>query len=153
MNVCNDLWSIRRYASWLNDTKCIFQGGLLIPLFWTSGDASSGFQSHSGQPYSHFAEVYVLHDPWGSTLVWHLPTSWWLAWQLSCALPHTCDQALVGLKPGIYCTATASHCESRQTLYPLSYAGSAIEAIFKYQVFESKSRSKMLKILNLTKFV
>ena len=31
--------------------------------FWTSGDVSSGFQSQSGQPYSNFAEVYVLHIP------------------------------------------------------------------------------------------
>ena len=28
--------------------------GPLIPLFWTSGDVSSGFQSQSGQPFSHF---------------------------------------------------------------------------------------------------
>ena len=27
--------------------------GPLIPLFWTSSDVSSGFQSQSGQPYSH----------------------------------------------------------------------------------------------------
>ena len=33
--------------------------GPLIPLFWTSGDVSSGFQSQSGQPYSHLAEAYV----------------------------------------------------------------------------------------------
>ena len=25
-----------------------------MPLFWTSGDVSSGFQSQSGQPYSNF---------------------------------------------------------------------------------------------------
>ena len=30
----------------------------LIPLFWTSGDVSSGFQSQSRQPYSHLAEAY-----------------------------------------------------------------------------------------------
>ena len=35
-------------------------GGALIPLFWASGDVSSGFQSQSGQPYSHLAEAYVL---------------------------------------------------------------------------------------------
>ena len=33
--------------------------GPLIPLFWTSGEDSSGFQRQSGQPYSHLAEVYV----------------------------------------------------------------------------------------------
>ena len=27
--------------------------GPLIPLLWISGDVSSGFQSHSGLPYSH----------------------------------------------------------------------------------------------------
>ena len=35
--------------------------GPLIPLFQTSGDVSSGFQSQSGQPYSSLAEAYVLH--------------------------------------------------------------------------------------------
>ena len=29
--------------------------------FWSSGDVSSGFQSHSGQPYSRLAEAYVFH--------------------------------------------------------------------------------------------
>ena len=31
--------------------------GPLIPLFWTSGDVSSGFQSQGGQPYSRFLGV------------------------------------------------------------------------------------------------
>ena len=35
--------------------------GPLIPLFWTSGDVCSGFQSQSGQPYLRLAEAYVLH--------------------------------------------------------------------------------------------
>ena len=35
----------------LADT-CPFLGPLL-PLFWISGDVSSGFQSQSGLPYSH----------------------------------------------------------------------------------------------------
>ena len=35
--------------------------GALIPLFWTSGDVSSGLQSQSGQPYLHLAQAYVLH--------------------------------------------------------------------------------------------
>ena len=37
--------------------------GPLIPLFWTSGDVSSGFESQSGQPYLNCAEAYVLHVP------------------------------------------------------------------------------------------
>ena len=36
--------------------------GPLIHLFWTYGVASSGFQSQSGQPYSHLLETYVLQD-------------------------------------------------------------------------------------------
>ena len=35
---------------------CPFMGHL-IPLFWNSGDVSSGFQSQSGQPYWHLAEA------------------------------------------------------------------------------------------------
>ena len=68
-----------------------FLWGPLIPLFWTSGDVSSGFQSHSehpwtsgdvsslfqshnGQSYSHLVEAYVLQIPRDSPLVRHLPT-------------------------------------------------------------------------------
>ena len=35
--------------------------GPLIPLFPTSGDVSSGFQSQSGQHSSNFAETYVIY--------------------------------------------------------------------------------------------
>ena len=31
-----------------------------MPLFWTSGDVSSGFQSQSGQPYSYLTKVFTL---------------------------------------------------------------------------------------------
>ena len=38
--------------------------GTTDTLFWTSGDISSAFfQSQSGQPYSHQAEVYALYVP------------------------------------------------------------------------------------------
>ena len=40
-------------------TKVLFVGPL-IPLFWTSDDVSSGFQSQRRQPYSHLVEAYVL---------------------------------------------------------------------------------------------
>ena len=33
------------------------------PLFWTSGDVSSGFQSQSGQSYLHLAEAYMMCVP------------------------------------------------------------------------------------------
>ena len=63
--------------------------GPLIPLFWTFGDISSGFQSQSGQPYSHLAEAYTIYVPCVSPLVRHLPTSWRPTWQ-SIASPHAC---------------------------------------------------------------
>ena len=42
----------------------------LMPLFWTSGDVSSGFQSQSGQSYSYLLEAYVLHVRW-NLRVWN----------------------------------------------------------------------------------
>ena len=41
---------------------CYFMGPQ-IPLFLTSGDISSRFQSQCGQPYSHLAEVYMMYVP------------------------------------------------------------------------------------------
>ena len=37
--------------------------GPLIPLFWTSGDVSSGFQSQSGQAtlFTFGEDIYVTH--------------------------------------------------------------------------------------------
>ena len=43
--------------------------GSLIPLFWTSGDVSSEFQSQSGQPYLHLVEAYMMYIPQDSSLV------------------------------------------------------------------------------------
>ena len=37
--------------------------GPLIPLLWTFGDVSSGFQSQSGQPYSYLVEVICYTFP------------------------------------------------------------------------------------------
>ena len=37
--------------------------GPLIPLFQTSGEVFSGFQSQSGQSYLHLAEAYVIYIP------------------------------------------------------------------------------------------
>ena len=41
----------------------------LIPLFWTSGDISSEFQSQCRQTYSYLAEVYMMYIPLDSPLV------------------------------------------------------------------------------------
>ena len=51
--------------------------GPLIPLFWTSGYISSGFQSQSGQPYSQ-------RHTWCTFLDIHL---WWnTCWPLGCTM-------------------------------------------------------------------
>ena len=34
-------------------------------------------------PYLSLVEAYALHIPWDLPLMWHLPTSWWPAWQPS----------------------------------------------------------------------
>ena len=70
-----------------------FGGGAQIPLFCTSGDVSSGFQSQSGHPSPHLAETYVL------PLVRHLPTSWQPACQ-PCHLFHTPARHWWDSKPG-----------------------------------------------------
>ena len=109
-------------------TQVLFLGPL-IPLFWTSGNVSPGFHSQSGQPYSHLTEVYVLHVV--GPLVWYMPTSLLPAWQLTCCLSCACEQALLGLKIGIY-HAVATQCETRQMLYWLSYV-SSVNSIWLYK--------------------
>ena len=78
-----------------------------IPLFWTSGDISYGFQSQSGQPwwrhtYYTFPEIHL-----------------WC---------NTC-QSIDG-QHGSHC----SQCEIRQTLYQLSYTSSALTSILEVKV-------------------
>ena len=50
--------------------------GPLVPLFWISGDVSSGFQSQNGLPYLHSRGKHnVMYSPWDPPLVLLLPTS------------------------------------------------------------------------------
>ena len=49
------------FKKFLADT-CPFLGAL-VPLFWISGDVSSGFQSQSGLPYSHSGGVHNVRSP------------------------------------------------------------------------------------------
>ena len=59
-----------------------FFGGPQIPLFWISGDVSSGFQSQSGLCLIHFfVEANVMYIPCDPPLVLHMLTSWQLAAQ------------------------------------------------------------------------
>ena len=58
------------FLKFLADT-CPFLGPL-VPLFWISGDVSSGFQSQSGLLYSHCGGERNVHSPRstsGATLV------------------------------------------------------------------------------------
>ena len=58
----------------------------LMPLFSTFDDIS-GFQSQSGQPYSHLVVLYMTYIPRDSPLVQHLLISWQPAWRLV-GIPH-----------------------------------------------------------------
>ena len=49
------------FLKFLADT-CPFLGPL-VPLFWISGDISSGFQSQSGLPYSHCGGECNVRSP------------------------------------------------------------------------------------------
>ena len=113
--------------------------GPLVPLFWISGDVSSGFQIQSGFCLIHFfAKVNVMYIPWYPPLVLHLPTSWQPAHCQS--LPHMHVQwgDLVQIRMG-------NHPDRRRTVYffinpipilflflpylepPNSYSGDCIE--------------------------
>ena len=73
--------------------------GLQIPLFWTSGDVSPGFQTQGGSLACVLPRLCTMNS-WDSPLVWHLLTSWWPAWQLV-AFP-TCYICSTGRMPGIW---------------------------------------------------
>ena len=47
--------------------------GPLEPLFWISGDVSSGFQSQSGFCLFRIAEANVMYIPRDPPLVLHMP--------------------------------------------------------------------------------
>ena len=49
--------------------------GALVPLFWISGDVSSGFQCQSGFCLIHFVEANVMYIPRDPPLVLHMMTS------------------------------------------------------------------------------
>ena len=73
------------FLKFLGDTHVLFGGhacpfwGPLVPLFWISGDVSSGYQSQSGFCLIRIAEVNVMYIPRDPPLVLHMPTSWQLA--------------------------------------------------------------------------
>ena len=56
---CRKVFFLFFFLNWR--TRVLFVGPL-IPLFWTSGDVSYGFQSQSGQPYLCLAEIHLWCD-------------------------------------------------------------------------------------------
>ena len=95
--------------------------GPLIPLLWTYSDVCPRFQSWGESPHLHALSPAcnkILKFSSGATAVDRLAASM----AAKPFYPHTCAQALLGLKLGIY-HAAASQCETRQTLYQLSYVG------------------------------
>ena len=51
------------FKVFLSDTFTCPILGPLVPLFWISGDVSSGFQSQSGFCLIHIAEANVMYIP------------------------------------------------------------------------------------------
>ena len=95
--------------------------GPLIPLFWTSGDVSSGFQSQSG---FCLIRAYVLRYTFPEIHLW-CNTCWPLgsqhgSWDVS----STYLRGIGGTR-NWELSCRHSQCEIRQTLYRLSYPGSA----------------------------
>ena len=120
--------------------------GPIIPLFWTSGDVSSGFQSQSWQPYLSLVEAYVLH----SRLVWHLLTSWRPVWQVShlfhIPARHWWDSKLGAIMPPLTVWDQAG-----DTLYRLSYPGSAEFSPFNLLIWPRISNCTKAFLGNWTK--
>ena len=77
--------------------------GLLIPLFWTSGDVCPGFQRKGQSP--DLGTLSPVHNIIFRFTSGGIPAGLWaasMATELFCSHPHTCKQALVGLKTWIY---------------------------------------------------
>ena len=68
------------------------------PLFSTSGDVASGFQSQSGQPYKLLTEAYVMYIPLRFTSGM-TPVLVYNAGIAASRLPHTHVSAAVGCQP------------------------------------------------------
>ena len=85
------------FFKFLTDTCPFCFLGPLVPLFWISGDVSSGFQSQSGFCLiCFFAEANVMCIPWDPPLVLHVLTSWWPAAQ-PVTSPHASAEVGLGL--------------------------------------------------------
>ena len=76
-----EFWSHKRYRIsffffflkfFLSDTFTCPILGPLVPLFWISGDVSSGFQSQSGFCLICIAEANVMYISWDPPLVLHI---------------------------------------------------------------------------------
>ena len=81
------------------ENKHVLFWGPLEPLFWISGDISSGFQSQSGLCliclFFCGGECNAMYIPQDPPLVLHIPTSWQLAAWQPVTSPHACAE--VGL--------------------------------------------------------
>ena len=70
--------------------------GPLVPLFWISGDVSSGFQSQSGFCFIRFfVEVNVMYIPGDPPLVLHIAHLLVASVQLVTS-PHACAEVGLG---------------------------------------------------------
>ena len=81
-----------KYNFW--KTYILFQG-LLIPLYWTSGDTFPGFQSQGGSITCMFSCLHAM-DFSDLPLVQHLLTSYWPVWQPSLFSPADMSTNILG---------------------------------------------------------
>ena len=98
--------------------------GQLITLFWTSCESPWGFKTRLGNLIGRGVHVTCFTSG-------VIPADLLVALMAAELFSFTYLQASIdGAQNGIYRATTASQCETRQTFYGLSYAGSAVVSDF-----------------------
>ena len=112
-----------------------------------SGTTPLGFKARVGSALFELSGGVrvMLHVPWDSPLVLHLPTSWWPAWQPS-HLFHIPARHWWDSKPGAIMPPITVW---DQTLYRLSYPGSAAKEVLFLRKSKTESVLTNLKTFDL----
>ena len=118
-----------RYSSYITLFFEIFGGhtcpflGPLVPLFWISGNISSGFQIQSGFCIiCIFVEVNVMYIPRDPPLTLHMLTSCWSATQLATSPHASAEVVLSRIWMGNHSDRrrTGYHCASDPTAHNIT---------------------------------
>ena len=131
MKVPPIFWNFNQaFLSWKYLSVAWKSFGVQSIWYWLMTHQMNFFQFFGGHIAFHSVPCFglLVKSPLGSKALFVLVTSGVTPlngpWQLRYSYPYTCEQALAGFQTGIY-LAIASSCETRQTLYRLSYEGSA----------------------------